>query len=293
MKWLSGKRMMACAAMAGAMLVMGAAVPGRAADDLPAMEGPELPPPPDFRGPPPDGSYDEPGPSYPRQPDYRPGRYAPGPDMVVPPLRFERSGLERPVLPLPQVVAVLHAGGYSPLGPVTQRGWIYTVAALDPNGDDGRLIIDARTGRIIRFIPAMVVDEHLNERMAMAYGPPGPPSMAMARYEGRRGGLLDLRHAPRPPAVVPSTARRPAPKIVARHPQQKTGPAAVQATPAAPAAQPQATDAKSVTPATVGVAQSAGANSTAAKPAASPAEVKPPEIKLLPTREMPPAQTLE
>ncbi len=42
-----------------------------------------------------------------------------------------------------QVVAVLRSTGYSPLGQMTQRGWIYTVAALDPNGDDGRLIIDA------------------------------------------------------------------------------------------------------------------------------------------------------
>jgi hypothetical protein len=278
MRWLSGKRMMACAAVAGAMLAAGVTVPARAADDLPGMEGSELPPPPDVRGPLPGGAYDEPRPAYPPQRSYMPGRYAPGPDMAMPPMRYERSALERPVLPLPQVVAVLRAGGYSPLGPVTQRGWIYTVAALDPDGDDGRLIIDARTGRIMRFIPAMAVDAHLNARMAMAYGPPGPPPPAPVRYEGRRGGLLDLRHAPRPPAAVPPAARRTVPKIVARHPKGGTTPIAT------PAAQPQAADGKPAAAATVGAARSA---------ATKPAEVKSPEVKLLPTREMPPAQTLE
>jgi hypothetical protein len=281
MRWLSGKRMMACAAVAGAMLVAGVAVPAWAADDLPGMEGSELPlpPPPDVGGPLPGGPYDEPAPAYPPQRSYMPGRYAPGPDMAMPPMRYERSALERPVLPLPQMVAVLRADGYSPLGPVTQRGWIYTVAALDPDGEDGRLIIDARTGRIMRFIPAMAVGARLNARMAMAYGPPGPPPpTAMARYEGRRGGLLDLRHAPRPPAAVPPAARRTVPKIVARHPKGGMTPIAT------PAAQPQVTDGKPAAAATVGAARSA---------ATKPAEVKSPEVKLLPTREMPPAQTLE
>ncbi len=96
------------------------------------------------------------------------------------------------MIPPVQVVAVLRSSGYSPLGQMTQRGWIYTVAALDPNGEDGRLIIDARTGRIMRFIPAMEVDARLSDRMAMAYGPPGPPPAIEAGYEMRRGSLLDL-----------------------------------------------------------------------------------------------------
>ena len=34
------------------------------------------------------------------------------------------------------------------------RGFVYTIAVIDRGGEDGRLIIDARNGRIIRFMPA-------------------------------------------------------------------------------------------------------------------------------------------
>ena len=96
------------------------------------------------------------------------------------------------MLPPAQVVTVLRARGYSPLGQMTQRGWVYTIAAIDPGGDDGRVIIDGRTGRIMRFVPAMEVDARLGDRMAMVYGPPGPPPPTVVGYETRRGSLLDL-----------------------------------------------------------------------------------------------------
>ena len=44
--------------------------------------------------------------------------------------------------------------GFSPLGIPRQRGFVYTIAVIDRGGEDGRLVIDARTGRIIRFMPA-------------------------------------------------------------------------------------------------------------------------------------------
>jgi len=31
---------------------------------------------------------------------------------------------------------------------------VYTIAVMDRRGDDGRLVINARNGRIIRFMPA-------------------------------------------------------------------------------------------------------------------------------------------
>ena len=58
------------------------------------------------------------------------------------------------LLPPHEVYTVVRESGFSPLGIPQQRGFIYTIAVIDRGGDDGRLVIDARNGRIIRFVPA-------------------------------------------------------------------------------------------------------------------------------------------
>ncbi len=138
MMLLSRKRLTGCAVAAGAILAAGmaAASPARAADDLPMVDDIHIPMPrvlEDERAPPPD--YGRP---YFQQQPYRPGPYGQGPYAAIPSARYNRPPIDaRPVLAPMQVVAVLRSTGYSPLGQMTQRGWIYTVAALDPNGDDG------------------------------------------------------------------------------------------------------------------------------------------------------------
>jgi hypothetical protein len=179
------------------------------------------------------------------------------------------------MLPPEQVVGVLRSSGFSPLGRITQRGWIYTIAALARTGEDGRLIIDARTGRIIRFIPAQAVDE----RMMTVYGPPGPPPATYAGYDNRRGSLLDLRHAPRPPGPVPRTAKRPEPKAASRVASPVPGgtvPVQAPASPAEPvAAKPTVAETKPAT--TVGSASAP----------------QPLMLKLWPTQALPDVQPLE
>lgn len=287
MKLFSRKPLIGRAVAAGAILAAGAAMPALAADDLPVVDEIELPsvefePPP----PPPVGRYYD----RPYSQRYERGSY-----VAIPSARRERSVLgERPVLPPSQVVTILRQTGYSPLGQVTQRGWVYTIAALDPRGDDGRLIIDARTGRIMRFIPAMAVDERLNERMAAVYGPPGPPAID-ARAEMRRGSLLDMRHPPRPQVAVPRAAQRAAPKVASRAPVPVARPAAAPAAqqaapqvteqPAQPAAQtPQIADSTTATAAGATIGQAAAPAAEAATPAT---------VELLPTQAMPDVQPLE
>ncbi len=48
---------------------------------------------------------------------------------------------------------MLRDNGFSPLGAPQQRGLFYTIAVLDRGGGEGRLVIDARDGRIVRFVP--------------------------------------------------------------------------------------------------------------------------------------------
>ena len=288
-------RAAAASAILGAGLVF--VPPAFAADDFPIvgdihismpriLEDEDRPlPPPAYERPPSER------PSYEERP-YAQRPYAPPPYAAIPSTRYQRSTLGgRPMLPPEQVVTVLRSSGYSPLGRVTQRGWIYTIAAIDRNGDDGRLIIDARTGQIMRFIPAQAVDE----RMMAVYGPPGPPPATYAGDENRRGALLDLRNVPRPANAVPRGAQRPGSKAA----NQTPAPAGTATTPqtAAPAQQataPSAEPSPAPKPATAenksSAAATVGAAAAAAPQASTPA---PSTLKLWPTQAMPDVQSLE
>ncbi len=89
-----------------------------------------------------DGPYDRPYGGAPPAPPpgYNYGAYGAGPGPAL--------------LPPQEVYAVLRDNGFSPLGVPHQRGFVYTIAVIDRSGEDGRLVIDARNGRIIRFVPA-------------------------------------------------------------------------------------------------------------------------------------------
>jgi hypothetical protein len=159
----------------------------------------------------------------PPPPAYRPG-YGP------------MQGYDPMLLPPPEVYAIVRENGFSPLGIPRLRGFVYTIAAIDRRGDDGRLVIDARDGRIIRFVPAYRMGGNYREDMPPGYGP-----MSALPPGGAATG------APRPPESVPKVASRsvplPAPKPalaakpVAEPPPQRS--AAVQTKPAESAA-PQA-----------------------------------------------------
>lgn len=137
------------------------------------------------------------------------------------------------LLPPQEVYAVLRENGFSPLGIPHQRGYVYVIAVIDRAGEDGRLMIDARNGRIIRFLPAFRMGGYYDEDYRSPYGPSGPGPYGVegpGRYgpagpgpygavgPGAAGSLppmTDNRSAPRPPGSVPRVATRtpvPAPK---------------------------------------------------------------------------------
>jgi hypothetical protein len=167
------------------------------------------------------------------------------------------------LLPPQEVYTVLRENGFSPLGIPQQRGLVYTIAVIDRGGDSGRLVIDARTGRIVRFMPAPRIGDGPNGDLAI-YGPVGP------------GPVPPYSHAramPRPPLSIPRVAGRTPP--VPR-------PSPLAAKPAAdPAAQSAAVQAK---PAEVPAAPPP--MTTGAVPAK-------PAPQIAPTQEMPKAQGLD
>ncbi|MCA1425380.1 MULTISPECIES: hypothetical protein [unclassified Bradyrhizobium] len=205
------------------------------------------------------------------------GPYAP-PDAAPPPrygYGYEERGPALALLPPTEVYAVLRENGFSPLGIPRLRGSVYTIAVIDRNGDDGRLVIDARDGRIIRFMPA--TDAYgmapaYDERAVAPYGPQTalPPTVV-------RSG------PPRPPASIPHVASRavPLPKAA---PRRAETPVAV-AKPAEPTPQAQPTQ-----QAVVVQAKPAEAAPQAIAPTVGQARPTP---TILPTQDMPAAQGLD
>jgi len=178
------------------------------------------------------------------------------------------------LLPPREIYAVLRDNGFEPLGPPRQRGYFYEISATDPNGEDGRLIIDGRNGRIVRFAPAYWEEGTDNLGLRDPYG---------AQAALRRPAII--RGVPRPPAPIPHVARRAVP-LPARKPTM----AAVHERPAE--RMPHAAVEKSVE----ATAKPQTATVTSPPAGAGTATVggtKPPEPQIKPTEPMPPVQGFE
>lgn len=209
------------------------------------------------------------------------GPYGP-PDAAPPPPRYgygygyEERGPAPALLPATEVYAVLRENGFSPLGIPRLRGAVYTIAVIDRRGDDGRLVIDARDGRIIRFMPA--ADAY---GMAPAYEEPSVapyrPQSALPPPTMVRGG------PPRPPAPIPHVASRTVRLPKAAPPRPETPVAA--AKPAEPTTQAQ--------PAQQTAAVQAKPTEAAPQAAAPTIDQAKPSATILPTQEMPAAQGLD
>lgn len=161
------------------------------------------------------------------------------------------------LLPPSEVHVIAREAGFAPLGIPQQRGLVYTISVIDNAGDDGKLVIDARSGRIIRFIPAYRMGDNFNGDLDVAYGAVGtlPPPINSS-----------YRRAPRPPLPIPHVASRSgAPLPKAHAPRPEPVPAQQSAATAKPA-EPQATPPSP----TVGMAK--------------------PSVQIMPTQEMPAAQ---
>ena len=173
------------------------------------------------------------------------------------------------LLPPQEVYTVVRESGFSPLGAPQQRGVVYTIAVIDRGGEDGRLVIDARTGRIIRFLPAYRMGDNFNDAMATTYGPVGPQPVSR------------LRNAPRPPASIPQIASRAAAVPLPKPSRPLAGEA--KPTSARPAPEP----------AQQSVAVQAKPAETQTAPQASVPAVLEPKREIMPTQQMPKAQGLD
>jgi hypothetical protein len=198
-------------------------------------------------------------------------------------------GFARPddAFPPYEVAAILRSAGFLPLGGPVRRGGFYVVAAVHPRGDDGRVVIDAYSGRIVRFVPAAdVTRASRGDEMMLVYqgptfpppdgarpAPPPPPAIAARPVAPP---LSSMRGVPRPPRSVPNVASR----------SPSSGPVTPKPRPQAAPDKPDTAQAPPV-PAPVDTKPAAASPPLVPKP---PAE-KAPAVQ--PTKPLPPIQTME
>ena len=224
------------------------------------------------------------------------GPYAAMPEVPPPP----RFGRVPSLLPPVEVYTVLRENGYLPLGAPQQRGFVYTISVIDQGGDDGRLVIDARDGHIVRFTPAYRLGDNYEEEMSATYGPVGPMPRAIqarvprpplpiphvaSRVPVPKRSPLAAKAAPGPaPASAPAAAQAPAPAAQAAVAPTTASPAAAPAPAEPAAAAPKPAEAQAAAPQAVQQAEA---------PTVGQAAPPPPAPAILPTQEMPKVQGLE
>ena len=208
-------------------------------------------------------------PPYPEAPPYAAIRPQAPPYAARPP-ELPGPGYGPALLPPAELYAILRETGFRPLGVVRQRGMFYVIAVTDRYGEEGRVVIDARTGQIVRFVPAFY-------RMGDAYGA-APVPFAIA---GRQQTFSAWSDPPRPPGSIPTLASRatvvPLPKPA---PPRSAEDKQLTEKPAQPSQQSAAVQAKP--------ADAPGAQVT--PPVTEP---KPPAPQIQPTQPMPLMQGLE
>lgn len=225
------------------------------------------------------------------------GPYAEMPPEAPPPRYYGPNyapsyepGYGPTLLPPTEVYTVVRENGFSPLGIPQLRGLVYRIAVVDRRGDDGRLVIDARTGRILRFVTAYRMGDNFNEDVTGAYGPAGPlPPMS------------NLRGPPRPPGLVPHLASRtptvPMPKAAPPHTSEikpEAQPLAAKSAIDKSAIDRPATDKPASEPPQQSAAvQTKPVDAPTKPPAAVPIVEAKPAPQIQPTQVMPKAQGLE
>jgi len=123
-----------------------------------------------------------------------------GPYAAAPEVPGAPYGYGPRLLPPEEVYTVVRENGFSPLGIPRQRGFVYVIEVIDHGGESGRLVVDARDGRVVRFRPGYTIGNNFGGEPAVIHGqsgalPPGTP----------------VRGEPRPPRSIPHVASRTVP----------------------------------------------------------------------------------
>lgn len=114
------------------------------------------------------------------------------------------------LVPPHEVYNIIRRAGFSPLDAPRQRGFVYRVAVIDRGGEDGRLIIDARSGRILRFVQTWQQGSPDDRAWSSPSGPPDQLSPSISG-SARPGAPQVAGRSVSVPKPSPLAARQPEP----------------------------------------------------------------------------------
>jgi hypothetical protein len=120
----------------------------------------------------------------------------PAPPPVYPGTAYPGAGL-----PPHEIVTIVRSTGLEPMGSPVRQGPTYALRAVDPAGEEVRVIVDAQRGRIVKVIPLMA-PRYAMPLLRPPYGrPPRPMAMVPEGYgpNPRAAMLLPGAEAPPPP----------------------------------------------------------------------------------------------
>jgi hypothetical protein len=104
-----------------------------------------------------------------------------------------------------EIIGIVRANGFRPLGPPMRRGRVYVVHAMEPRGDDVRIVIDAFSGRILN-VAALDTPPYAGP----SYGAMDEPPPPYARGGQYHYGPPERITTGNPPEAIPPGVARPA-----------------------------------------------------------------------------------
>jgi len=149
-------------------------------------------------------------------------------------LLVSRPGLTQPIppaypgavypsevaLPPHEVVTIVSSTGLEPLGRPVRQGPVYALRAVDPAGEEVRVVVDAYMGRIVKVIPVSG-PRYAMPLLRAPYGRPPRPTAMVPGDEfddftpigpGSGGVPPGVARAPRDPAAQAGQAGPPLPR---------------------------------------------------------------------------------
>jgi hypothetical protein len=123
-------------------------------------------------------------------------------------------------LPPHEVATIVSSTGLEPVGRPVRQGPVYALRAVDPAGEEVRVVVDAYMGRIVKVIP-LSGPRYAMPLLRAPYGRPPRPTAMVPGDEfddftpigpGSGGGAPGVARAPRDPAAQAGQAGPPLPR---------------------------------------------------------------------------------